>query len=247
MNDDDIKSVLRLEEPAARTLDPATVIAGAHRRRRIRGVAVGAVASAAVAAVVTMGIIAGSNGAGQEPFGPPPVAGSPSQSATPSSDYRFQNSEPQVGTLPAGTEAKIGRYHYFKTRGTQWAVISRVPGEPEIEPFGWRATVGNDNLGDERSLGGMQIAGLVYSSVYKSDKASKVVYVRGDKAWYGKIYRLAGIPGWVELSVELPKDKSATSMVTPGPPVQDVSMFVYDQNGTLIDQYPGKAGNPLPR
>ena len=245
MNDDDIKTVLRLEDPAARPLDPARVIAGAHRRRRVRGVAVGVVASAAVAAVATVGIVAGSNDAGQEPFSPPPVAGSPSQSATPSSAYEFQNIAPQVGTLRAGTEVKIGQYHYFRTRGTKWAVISRVPGEPEYEPFGWRATVGNDNLGDPRSLGGMQISGLVYSSVYRSDKASKVVYVRGDKAWYGKIYRLAGIPGWVELSVELPKDKTAT--VTPGPPVQDVSMFVYDRNGTLIDQYPDKAKNPLPR
>jgi len=155
--------------------------------------------------------------------------------------YAFQNRRPEVGVLAAGAQVKLGEHLYFKTRGTQWAVISRVPGEPEYEPFGWRQTVGNDNLGDGTSPG-VQGVGLLRSSVFKSSKAATVVYTVGRKAWYGKVYRLAGIPGWVESSVTT--TGADATKATPGP---SVSVFVYDAKGTLLTKFGDAKGDPLPR
>jgi hypothetical protein len=241
MNDDDIRAVLRSEPPQTQPLDPAKAIAGAHHRRRVRGVTAGLVASTAVVAVVAVGVVSSAGGSSQPPVAPP-VSTTPTTELATKSVYAFQNDEPPVGTLPRDGETKIANHLYFATRGTQWAVISRVPGEPEFEPFGWRKTAGNDNIGDGRSPS-MQTMGLVFSSVFRSDKARTVVYVQGRKAWYGKVYQLAGIPGWVQTSVELTGGKAPE--VTPGPKQNGVSMFVYDQDGKLLVQYPGGAPDPL--
>ena len=139
--------------------------------------------------------------------------------------------------LAAGAEVKIGPYLSFKTKGTQWAVISRRPGEPAYEPFGWRQTVGNANIGDGTDPG-MQSVGGTVSSVFKSSQAATVVYTVGTKAWYGKIYRLAGITGWVESSAQ----------VTPLTPQNSRSngVFVYDAQGKLLKRFGGGA-DPLAR
>ena len=241
MNDDDIRAVLRTEPPRTQPLDPAKVIAGAHHRRRVRGATAGLVASATVVAVVAVGVVSSAGGSSQPPVAPP-VSTTPTTELATKSVYAFQNDEPPVGTLPRDSETKIADHLYFGTRGTKWAVISRFPGEPESEPFGWRSTVGNDNIGDGKTPS-MQAMGNVFSSVFRSDKARTVVYVQGRKAWYGKVYRLAGIPGWVHTSVELTGGKAPE--VTPGPTQNEVSMFVYDQNGKLLVQYPGGAPDPL--
>jgi hypothetical protein len=241
MNDDDIRAVLRTQPSHTQPLDPAKVIAGAQHRRRVRGVTAGVVASAAVVAVVAVSVISSAGGSSQPPVAPP-VSTTPTTTPATKSIYTFQNAEPPIGTLPRDGETKIAEHLYFATRGTQWAVISRVPGEPAYEPFGWRKTVGNDNIGDGTSPG-LQSVGPVTSSVFKNAKAHTVVYVQGRKAWYGKVYRLAGIPDWVQTSVELTGGKAPE--VTPGPNQSEVSIFVYDQNRKLLVQYPAGAKDPL--
>lgn len=163
------------------------------------------------------------------------TATAPAKKAPKATKYRFQNTRPAVGTLAAGQEVKLGPGLYFKTKGTQWAVISRKPGEPAYEPFGWRQTVGNANIGDGTDPG-MQSVGGTVSSVFKSSQAATVVYTVGTKAWYGKIYRLAGIPGWVESSAQ----------VTPLTPQNSRSngVFVYDAHGKLLSRFGGGA-DPL--
>jgi len=161
----------------------------------------------------------------------------PVKKAPKATKYQFQNARPAVGTLAAGQEVKLGPGLYFKTKGTQWAVISRQPGEPAYEPFGWRQTVGNANIGDGTDPG-MQSVGGTVSSVFKSSQAATVVYTVGAKAWYGKIYRLAGITGWVESSAQ----------VTPLTPQNSRSngVFVYDAQGKLLKRFGGGA-DPLAR
>ncbi|TDO33743.1 hypothetical protein EV643_1319 [Kribbella sp. VKM Ac-2527] len=240
------------------------------RQRVIRLLATGLAAAAVAGVTIITAAVTGNNDQAAAGSSEPAVAGSSGPAGSPNSTptppaipapakekqagaitrkapkatkYVFQNERPEVGTLPAGGEVKIAEHLYFATRGTQWAVISRVPGEPEYEPFGWRRTVGNDNIGDGTSPG-LQSVGPVTSSVFKNAKVSTVVYTRGNQAWYGKVYRLAGIPGWVESSADLtasdPEPKS-----TPGPQGPDTSVFAYDAAGKLLAQFPDSKSNPL--
>lgn len=224
-----IETELRELPRDASALDPMRVIAGARRRRRRRGVLSAVAASAGVAAVTAVGVVVTQD----RPATSPPVAATPS-AATPSvvRRYSFQNARPAVATLAAGVEVKVGPYLYFKTKGTQWALISRRPGEPVSAPFGWRETVGNSNVGDGTTPG-IQSAEGTASSVFKSAKAATVVYTAGRKAWFGQVRRLAGIPGWV-----------AASATTP---VAAESVFVYDAGGRLIAAFGDPAEDPLHR
>ena len=156
----------------------------------------------------------------------------PVKKAPKATKYQFQNARPAVGTLAAGQEVKLGPGLYFKTKGTQWAVISRRPGEPAYEPFGWRQTVGNANIGDGADPG-LQIADNVVTSVFRSETATTVVYTSGRKAWYGQIRRLAGIPGWVAATAALPVDAQ--------------SVFAYDADGKLVGCLGDPKDDPLRR
>jgi hypothetical protein len=248
MNDNDIRELLQADPDELTPLDPATVIAGAHRRRRTRGVITAGIASAAVAAVVAGSIYTAADQDGREPFAPP-IAGTPSAAlSTPGdSPYVFQNRPQVIGQLPPIGSVVIATHQLFKIRGRQWAVISQVPGEPEIAPFGWRATVGNDNIGDGTDPGiqsiGIGTAQLV-SSVFNSPEAATVVYTAGAKAWYAKVYRLGGINGWVESSALV--SSPVASNATPGPKGDEVSVFVYDANGRLLTSF-GGGKDPLPK
>jgi len=250
MNDNDLRDLLQVDPDELTPLDPSQVIAGAHRRRRTRGLLSAGIAAAAVAAVVAGSIQVAADRDGREPFAPP-VAGTPNagpSTSTPGdSPYVFQNKPQVVGQLPPNGSVAIGPHHLFKTRGTQWAVISQVPGEAEYEPFGWRATVGNDNIGDGTDPGiqsiGIGTAQLV-SSVFNSPQAATVVYTAGQKAWYAKVYRLGGINGWVESSALV--TGAVASNATPGPKGFEVSVFVYDASGRLLTSF-GRGKDPLPR
>jgi hypothetical protein len=223
----DIETALRELRTESSALDPARVIAGARRRRR-RGVLTAVGASAGVAAVAVVGVLVA-----QEPMAvSPPVAATPSVKVSKAPRYAFQNARPAVSSLAAGAEVKIGPYLYFTTKGSKWAVISRQPGEPAYEPFGWRQTVGNSNLGDATNPG-LQIAGNVVSSVFKGPTTVTVVYTIGHQAWYGQVRRLAGIPGWVAASAALPAAAQ--------------SVFAYDANGTLVGYFGDPKQDPLRR
>ncbi|ONI66806.1 hypothetical protein BWI15_26785 [Kribbella sp. ALI-6-A] len=250
MNDNELRDLLRAGPDKPSPLDPSRVIAGAHRRRRTRVVLAAGFTSLAVGAVVAGGISIFSAGGGAEPFGPP-VAGQPSvapsaNSARPRNGFVFQNSRPAIGQLPADASVRIAPHYSLKTRGTQWAVISQVPGEAPYEPFGWRATVGNTNLGDGTSPG-VQSLGIggksqLVSSVFNCPEAATVVYTSGTRAWYAKVYRLGGIQGWVASSAIV--TGSATGSVTPGPKDEAVSVFAYDAQGELLTSF-GGGKNPL--
>ncbi|GAA1537094.1 hypothetical protein [Kribbella lupini] len=238
MNDDELITLLRSEPGRSDPLDPATVISGARRRRRARMVGAGAVASFAVAVAAGAGVVLGGNQTHEVPIGPPAVASTPPPPVlTPSARFTFRNTRPPIGTVPAKGEVPMAEHLSFATKGTQWAVISRVPGEPAYEPFGWRRTVGNTNLGDGTAMG-IQSAGGVSSSVFRSSRVSTVVYTRGREAWYGKVNRLATIPGWVAVWADL------TTAEEPG---GQVSVFAYAADGTLIAQFPGGGQPPLVR
>ncbi|MGY4771102.1 hypothetical protein ACXC9Q_29695 [Kribbella sp. CWNU-51] len=244
MNDQDIETALGAVTTASEPLDPARVIAGARRRRR-RGVATG-VASAGVVAAVAVGVLAGWS----RPAVEAPVAGVPAPPATttpapstPLNGYVFQNTKPAMSTLAAGAEVKVGSGLYFTTRGTKWALIERKMGQPESEPFGWRRTVGDPNLGDPTSPG-IQSADGVVSSVFKSPEAATVVYTQGRKAWYAMLYRLAGIPGWVQSSAQVPVPAPATP-AGPGTAQQAVAVFVYDGAGKLLTAFGNTDRGPL--
>ncbi|MGC4936442.1 hypothetical protein [Kribbella sp. DT2] len=237
MNDDELITLLR-SEGSMDPLDPVKVISGARRRRRrARAVGVGAVASVAVVLAAGAGVVLGGNGTRETQFVPPPVASAPAPVLTPSARYTFHNAEPSIGTVPAKGEVRMTDRLSFVTRGTQWAVISRVPGEPVYEPFGWRKTVGNSNIGDGSSLG-IQSAEGVSSSVFRSSRVSTVVYTQGRDAWYGTVNRLAGIPGWVAVWADRSEATGSGGQV---------SVFAYAADGTLVGQFPGGAAQPLVR
>jgi hypothetical protein len=163
------------------------------------------------------------------------------------SKYAFQNKPQTVGTLAANGSVEIAAEVTFRTRGTQWALISHVPGEEPFEPFGWRATVGNDNIGDGTSPGIQSMGSghaILANSVFNNKNAATVVYTSGTKAWYAKVYRLGGIAGWVESSAVL--NGAKTVRQTPGPKGDEVAVFVYDADGKLLKRFPDNAENPLP-
>ena len=77
--EDDLRAALAPDETIA-SLDPARVIAGAHRRRRVRGLAAAGVAAVAVIGVAAGGLLAsgGSLGYAPQPAEPGPTAPVPS-------------------------------------------------------------------------------------------------------------------------------------------------------------------------
>ncbi|WP_432945481.1 hypothetical protein ACQPXM_05665 [Kribbella sp. CA-253562] len=245
MNDNELRELLRPDPGEVSPLDASRVIAGAHRRRRTRAVLAAGITSLAVGAVVAGGLSVFSAGGGNEPFSPP-VAGESSaatgtKAAGPQSGFVFQNAPQAIGQLPAGGSVRIAPHYSLKTRGTQWALVSQVPGEPAYEPFGWRGTVGDTNLGDGTSPG-IQSLGIggksqLVSSVFKSPEAATVVYTSGQRAWYAKVYRLGGIDGWVASSAIV--TGSSTASVTPGPTSDAVSVFAYDAQGDLVASFGG--------
>ncbi|ONI66805.1 hypothetical protein BWI15_26780 [Kribbella sp. ALI-6-A] len=162
--------------------------------------------------------------------------------------YSWQNKPQPVGRLAANGSVQIATDVTFRTDGTKWALVSHAPGEEPYEPFGRRATVGNDNIGDGTSPGIQSLGSgqdLLGNSVFKNASAATVVYTSGRKAWYAKVYRLGGIPGWVQSSAVLNGAQTAKS--TPGPKGDQVAVFVYDAAGKLLARFPDKAENPLPK
>jgi hypothetical protein len=245
MNDQDIETALGAVTTASEPLDPARVIAGARRRRR-RGAAAGVIASGGVAMAIAVGVLAGwGTRAVEAPVAvvPAPPATTTPPASAPRNSYTFQNARPAVGTLAADVEVKVGPGLYFTTHGTKWALIERKPGQPVSQPFGWRKTVGDPNLGDPSSPG-IQAADGVVSSVFKNPAAATVVYTQGRKAWYGKVYRLAGIPGWVQSSAKI--SVAPLSAAGDNDPMA-VSVFVYDEAGKLLATLGESSNDPLDR
>jgi hypothetical protein len=257
-------------------------MSGRAGRLAVTGLAVAAVAGITITGAAIAGT--GKPAAGTEPpaaggggvpatSGQPPVvardgsdpsrvdqaAGVPQTApkAVAKSKYVFQNKPQAVGVLPANGSVEIATDVTLQTRGTQWALVSHAPGEEPYEPFGWRATVGNANLGDGTSPGIQSMGSgkaVVANSVFRNSKVATVVYTRGDKAWYAKVYRLAGIPGWVESSALVnvdPQPKQITAGKTvkrvTGPDHNELAVFVYDAAGKLLKKFPDNAENPLPK
>ncbi|GAB3814681.1 hypothetical protein [Kribbella italica] len=115
MNDhdfgDDLRDALRPDD-GIRPLDPATVIAGAHRRRRMRGLAAAGLASVAVLAIAAGGLLASGSptGTAPAPAAPPTTGttgvrpGTPTPPGTPSAPTppaNFPDATPS-GQISAG-------------------------------------------------------------------------------------------------------------------------------------------------
>ncbi|WP_020388603.1 hypothetical protein [Kribbella catacumbae] len=100
MNDDELREVLRAPD-GIDPLDPANVIAGAHRRRRKRGMAVGGAAAVAVLAVVAVSVIAGTRPSGS------PVVEQPTPSVSTPKATRTTPQGPNVATLVAQCKAEL--------------------------------------------------------------------------------------------------------------------------------------------
>jgi hypothetical protein len=220
-------------------------MSGRAARMGVAGLAVAAVAGI----TITGAAVAGTAKPGAAKAAGLAGAGVPATSASKAvarGKYVFQNKPQVVGTLAANGSFEVAADVTFRTDGTKWALVSHAPGEEPYEPFGWRATVGNDNLGDGSSPG-IQTMGsgktVLVNSVFKNKSAATVVYTSGKKAWYAKVYRLGGIAGWVESSAVLNGAEPARQ--TPGAKGDQVAVFVYDATGKLLDRFPDNAENPL--
>jgi hypothetical protein len=111
--EDDLRAALAPDDTIA-SLDPARVIAGAHRRRRVRGIAAAGVAAVAVVGVAAGGFLAsgGSLGYAPQPAEPGPTAPVPSL-APPATET------PSPTALPS-----------LAPTGSQWAGSKTVGTEP---------------------------------------------------------------------------------------------------------------------
>lgn len=237
-----------------------------HRLIRLAaiGVAVTAVAGVGWAGAALSGDPAAAGAPGPERAALPAATPVPAGAATPAEvtthaartdkvvvagkGYQFQNRPPgSVATVPVDGRVRIATHYSFGTRGTQWAVIGHLPGEAPDEPFGWRATVGNSNLGRPGQPGVQGVGSptrQVFSSVFRSEQAASVVFTREKEAWHGKLYRLAGIPGWVQASVEMRGVRGGRHASPNGVP--RIGVFVYDKEGKLLTSSSGAGRNPLP-
>ncbi|QNE20154.1 hypothetical protein F1D05_22395 [Kribbella qitaiheensis] len=214
-------------------------------RLTVTGVAVAAAAGLAITGVAVAGTDKPADAGLPAAVGVPEAAAAPKAAAM--SKFVFQNGPQAVGTLAANGSVEVGAGLTFQTRGTQWALVNHLPGE--ATSFGWRATVGNDNIGDGTKPGIQSTASrgtIVVSSVFSSKKVATVVYTSGTKAWYAKVERLGGIPGWVGSNAVLNGAMTTKTVTrTPGLTGNDVAVFVYDAAGKLLVKFPDNAENPL--
>ncbi|MFK4083734.1 hypothetical protein ACI2LF_06480 [Kribbella sp. NPDC020789] len=103
--EDELRSVLA-PDGSTPPLDPARVIAGARRRRKVRGLAAGA-ASAAVFAVVAVGVVLGQGpGRTPEPAQPGPVI---TPSRTPRPPSGLPSTPTPTAENPTPTKKPSGR------------------------------------------------------------------------------------------------------------------------------------------
>ncbi|WP_344217924.1 hypothetical protein [Kribbella sancticallisti] len=153
-----------------------------------------------------------------------------------------------IGTIAASGKIKIAANHSFETRGTQWCITKTPPsGGGADEPVGCRGTVGNANIGDGRVPGihtSSDAAGnKVVVSVFRGD-ARRVLYTDGSRFYEAKLYRLAGVPGWMMSVVAYDAPKG--DALAPG----DAYVFAYNAEGKVMAQFPlvkdgGPRTNPL--
>jgi hypothetical protein len=102
MPEDDLRAALAPDGSIA-SLDPARVIAGARRRRKVRGLATTAVAAIAVAGVATGGFLAGGRSLGQAPE---PADAGPTTLASPNISTPPATPGPPTSTpIPSGQTA----------------------------------------------------------------------------------------------------------------------------------------------
>lgn len=262
MNDDrQVIDALRQDRFDARTLDPDQVMAGARRRRRRHRAATGLASTAVTGVAITAFAVANGIG-GPAATTQPQVAGAGGPSApattttaesTPVKPGPVRSWVPggavgakPIGTIPASGKVEIADEYWFETKGTRWCT-TRKDGSQLIEPFGCRGTVGNSNLGDDGRLSNYQGSGTadgrrVVSSVFRREGERRVLYTHGNTYYEAKLYRLAGVPGWMMAVATIPAEKDGSKR---RPTTPDVAVFGYDAGGKLVNRFPDvKDGGP---
>lgn len=219
--------------------------------RRIMQLAVAGVAVAAVAGAAIVGSAVARTGkqTAQTPDTSSVPAAVPAAApatvapkAVTKNGYTFQNERQPPATLLAGVAAQVGINHWLQTKGSTWALLSQLPGQPRTALFGWQATKMDDISGATLLMDGSK-AGAVLASMFRTDRITTVVYAQGKKAWYGKVYKLAGVPGLTAAGVELKGISYVGSVAGPADP--SVAVYAYDKNGKLVSQFQGTKADPL--
>jgi len=227
------------------------------KRRRIGRLAIAGIAVAAVAGVAIAGSAAARTGkptAADRPAAANQVdkaAAAPAAAAPQAvvkNGFAFQNARPAVETVAAGQAAHFGEHVWYETKSSTWALFTKFPGEGQKTASAW---TGKDDSGSALVADGSKAAGPVFASRFNGP-VETVVYTQGKKAWYGKVYRFAAIPGGTFAGIELAgqpyapdpagrlgSPKAADASMHPG----GISVYGYDKAGKLISQF--GEGDPL--
>jgi hypothetical protein len=224
------------------------------KRRRVGRLAIAGIAVAAVAGVAIAGSAAARTSkpaAANKPAANQAAAAKASTVAAPAvaapkavvkNGFAFQNSRPAVETVAAGQAAHFGEHVWYETKSSTWALFTKFPGEGQKAAYAW---TGKDDSESGLVADGSKASGPVFASMFNG-KVHTVVYTQGKKAWYGKVYRFAAIPGGTFAGIELAgepyapdpagglgRQKAADAAMHPG----DISVYGYDQAGKLVSQF----------
>lgn len=143
--------------------------------------------------------------------------------------------------MPDKTWVQISSGYWFYTVDTTWCIAESksrpksAPNDAMALPFACRGTIGNDNLSDTGLSGAQSMGtekGMVSSSVFTGSPASTTVTVN-EKTYQGRLWRLAGIPGW-----NLAVWEYATPPVS-GDPFPSTTFVTYDAKGRVQAKFSG--------
>lgn len=187
MNTDTLHETFKDLEADARALDPDRVLAGARRRRRRRNALTGAASLGVAAVTVASFALAGAIGPGEDA----PVAGQIAAAPPVIADRTWYRLFEGRWIHTSGTSWRIGDPPGTK----EWTGVANTLTRKDLAR-GWVGP-GSGGRGDS-----MQTEAFV-----KGDVRRVVLQVEGDSGVFrheAKVYRLAGVPGWVLAYAEYP-------------------------------------------
>jgi hypothetical protein len=129
--EDELRAALAPDSSIA-PLDPARVIAGAQRRRKVRGFATAAAAVLAVAGIATGGVLGRSLADGPEPADPALTTATPSSTPLPSAKQTVTPGRTAAPLTPAACLAEISGHQGPGTSATQQSVLDDALGKTVV-------------------------------------------------------------------------------------------------------------------